>query len=54
MRDAERRKAVGQPCSKEQYERAQMEIVKFDAEDVITASNGTSDNIKTPFVPAGK
>ena len=39
---------------KEKYETPEMEIVIFDSEDIITASNGSGDDIiHLPFIPAG-
>lgn len=39
---------------KERYETPEMEIVEFETEDIITASDGSTEFGETPFVPAGK
>lgn len=41
---------------KEEYKTPQMEIIAFETEDIITASDGKQDDgvINLPFVPVGK
>lgn len=41
---------------KEEYRTPQMEIIAFETEDIITASDGKQDDgvINLPFVPVGK